>query len=133
VDSAEGLRELTSIATLPKADLRGYFPRETADTTNAGALDLLRQMLCFNPGDRISVQQALAHPYLQVCRVLLLLLLLLFSAILAEYKDLIQYAFTQAFHAHWSEPVCDRIFDFKFERSPSGTKKGGAALPDLEV
>jgi serine/threonine protein kinase len=33
---------------------------------NPLAIDLLSQMLCFDPAKRISCEQALNHPYLQV-------------------------------------------------------------------
>ncbi len=58
--------------------------------TNPVGLDLLLKMLTFNPDDRITVEEALAHPYL---------------------KD---------FHGHMSEPVARSLFDFHFERSPDG-------------
>ena len=48
------------------------------------------RMLKFHPDDRISVEDALAHPYL---------------------KD---------FHGQMSEPECDRLFDFDFERRLEG-------------
>ncbi|KUF96125.1 hypothetical protein AM588_10005974 [Phytophthora nicotianae] len=43
----------------PKRPLIEFFP-----DANPLAVDLLSQMLKFNPGERISVVQALAHPYL---------------------------------------------------------------------
>lgn len=46
-------------------------------------------MLKFVPGDRITVEAALSHPYL---------------------KD---------FHGQMAEPECDRLFDFTFEKHVS--------------
>ncbi|KAJ1459735.1 kinase-like domain-containing protein [Pelagophyceae sp. CCMP2097] len=60
-----------------------YFPRDTSAT----ALDLLAQMLVFDPDDRIKVDAALEHPYL------------------AEL------------HGQMVEPLCDDVFDFEFERA----------------
>jgi len=50
------------------------------------ALDLLQGMLCFDPARRISVEEALAHPYLQT------------------------------FHNPALEPVADEVFNFELER-----------------
>ncbi len=55
-------------------------------------------MLAFHPDDRISVQDALEHPYL---------------------KD---------FHASMSEPICPRVFDFDFERRGFGSPGGGNSM-----
>lgn len=59
-----------------------FFPPNTSSV----GLDLLLQMLQFHPDDRISVEEALAHPYL---------------------KD---------FHGQMSEPVAKSLFDFDFEK-----------------
>lgn len=58
--------------------------------TSPVAIDLLAKMLTFHPDDRVTVEQALAHPYL---------------------KD---------FHGQMSEPVARSRFDFDFERVGSG-------------
>ncbi|UIZ29666.1 hypothetical protein KXD40_003184 [Peronospora effusa] len=65
----------------PKRPLMEFFP-----DANPLAVDLLSQMLKFNPAERISVVQALAHPYL---------------AQLQNPTD---------------EPVCAEAFNFDFER-----------------
>lgn len=56
---------------------------------NPLALDLISSMLLFLPDDRVTVEEALAHPYL---------------------KD---------FHGQMEEPECESLFDFDFERSDS--------------
>lgn len=63
-----------------------FFPKGS----NPLALDLLRRMLHFHPDDRISVENALRHPYL---------------------KD---------FHGQMPEPDSRALFDFDFERTPGG-------------
>jgi serine/threonine protein kinase len=60
-----------------------FFPPNTSSV----GLDLLFQMLQFNPDDRISVENALAHPYL---------------------KD---------FHGQMPEPDARSLFDFQFEQT----------------
>merc|ERR1712130_120311 len=44
----------------PKKDLRMFFPN-----ANPLALDLLNKMLQFDPTRRITVEEALSHPYLE--------------------------------------------------------------------
>eukprot|EP00607_Mallomonas_marina_P010950 CAMPEP_0182424188 /NCGR_PEP_ID=MMETSP1167-20130531/10299_1 /TAXON_ID=2988 /ORGANISM="Mallomonas Sp, Strain CCMP3275" /LENGTH=341 /DNA_ID=CAMNT_0024603793 /DNA_START=124 /DNA_END=1149 /DNA_ORIENTATION=+ len=55
--------------------------------TSPLALDLISSMLQFHPDDRVTVEEALCHPYL---------------------KD---------FHGQMEEPECESLFDFDFERS----------------
>lgn len=86
VDSKEGLKEISRIEPHRPPPFHTWFP----PNTNPLALDLLEKMLKFNPDDRITVEAALAHPYL---------------------KD---------FHGQMAEPVCERLFDFDFERRSSG-------------
>jgi mitogen-activated protein kinase 7 len=45
----------------PRVPFATLFPQANPD-----AIDLLSQLLCFDPAKRISCEQALAHPYLQV-------------------------------------------------------------------
>lgn len=72
---------------------------------NAGpaALDFLRQLLQFAPEKRLTVEQALEHPYL---------------ALLHDPSD---------------EPVCDTPFDFSFEANPLTKEalKGASAFSVL--
>lgn len=50
---------LRSMPYMPPIDLGSTFP-----AAPPAAIDLLRAMLRFDPGDRIGVRAALAHPYL---------------------------------------------------------------------
>lgn len=51
----------------PKADPNGMLMKHqpSINLTSVIALDLLKKMLSFNPHQRITVEQVLAHPYLQ--------------------------------------------------------------------
>eukprot|EP01039_Chlorochromonas_danica_P000501 gene501-540_t len=60
--------------------------------TDSVGLDLMSKMLQFCPEDRITVEDALAHPYLK------------------------------AFHGQMSEPACRSLFDFDFERVDSNAE-----------
>ncbi|XP_075920587.1 mitogen-activated protein kinase 1-like [Petromyzon marinus] len=51
---------IQSLPGKPKVEWRKLYPSASAD-----ALDLLDKMLAFNPDQRISVEKALEHPYLQ--------------------------------------------------------------------
>lgn len=68
-----------------------HFAMNFPNGTSFLALDLIRQMLEFNPNDRITVEDALKHPYLK------------------NFHDLV------------SEPVCQNIFNFSFENSSSNS------------
>ncbi|KAJ7667897.1 WD40-repeat-containing domain protein, partial [Mycena polygramma] len=74
----------------PRVPFSTLFPH-----ANPLAIDLLSQMLCFDPAKRISCEQALAHPYLQV------------------------------WHDPADEPMCEAKFNFGFEEEDSieGMKK----------
>jgi serine/threonine protein kinase len=71
------------IRSLPKHEHVGF--RKLYPQANEQALDLIGQMLVFDPNRRITVEQALEHPYL---------------ASLHDVND---------------EPSCERQFDFDFE------------------
>jgi serine/threonine protein kinase len=71
---------------------------------NPLALDLLDKMLVFNPHKRISVDEALAHPYLKTL------------------------------HNVKSESECKRMFDFEFEKSANTSHvHTSARLPPLPL
>mmetsp|Transcript_29138 Transcript_29138/g.48988 ORF Transcript_29138/g.48988 Transcript_29138/m.48988 type:complete len:415 (+) Transcript_29138:129-1373(+) len=82
IDSKDGMLEISRIKTKPPPPFESLFPAGT----NPAALDLMSKMMRFSPDDRITVEDALAHPYL---------------------KD---------FHGQMAEPTCDRLFDFDFEK-----------------
>ena len=65
---------------MPKIPFDRLFPNANPD-----ALDLLDRMLAFDPTSRISVEQALEHPYLHI------------------------------WHDASDEPACPTTFDFHFE------------------
>ena len=65
---------------MKQKDFRQMFPKATDH-----ALDLLRKMLAFDPASRITVEEALEHPYLAV------------------------------WHDASDEPSCPATFDFSFE------------------
>lgn len=65
---------------MPKIAFQRLFPNSNPD-----ALDLLDRMLAFDPSSRISVEDALEHPYLQI------------------------------WHDASDEPTCPTTFDFRFE------------------
>uniref|UniRef100_A0A7S3JNM5 Mitogen-activated protein kinase n=1 Tax=Aureoumbra lagunensis TaxID=44058 RepID=A0A7S3JNM5_9STRA len=79
-----------------------YFPRDTSRT----ALDLLQKMLVFDPRARITVEQALEHPYLS------------------------------ELHGQMPEPLCDDIFCFDFEKNETrrgDCKASNDSLPKEEL
>ena len=53
------IQEVLSKPARPAVDLRIKFPHATPES-----IELLKHMLAFNPNDRISVTEALHHPYL---------------------------------------------------------------------
>ena len=80
-------------------EFKSYFPRDSSST----ALDLLQQMLVFDPAERASVEQCLEHPYL---------------------SDL---------HGQMPEPLCEDAFDFEFERPDASSEAKGEQLPREEL
>ncbi|KAK4535880.1 hypothetical protein CDCA_CDCA06G1905 [Cyanidium caldarium] len=82
IASDRAKRFMHSLPRRNRTPLEQLFPH----CENPLALDLLSRMLCFRPEERISVETALAHPYLEKC---------------ADIND---------------EPVCERAFDFSFEQ-----------------
>ncbi|KZT52671.1 kinase-like protein [Calocera cornea HHB12733] len=71
---------IRSLPIKPRIPFQSLYPH-----ANPLAIDLLAQMLCFDPAKRISCEKALEHPYLAV------------------------------WHDAADEPVCSQPFDFGFE------------------
>ncbi|KAJ7207878.1 kinase-like domain-containing protein [Mycena pura] len=84
VGSPRAQEYIRSLGIKPQVSSSTLFPQ-----ANPLAIDLLSQMLCFDPTKRISCEQALAHPYLEVWR------------------------------NPPGEPVCESKFDFSFEEENS--------------
>ena len=83
LESTSGMQKVVArVSNLPVPSFHSFFP----PNCNPLAIDLLSQMLKVHPDDRISVNEALEHPYL---------------------KD---------FHGQMSEPSSRTLFDFDFER-----------------
>jgi len=81
---------IRSLPIKPRVPFATLFPH-----ANPLAIDLLSQLLCFDPAKRISCEQALNHPYFQV------------------------------WHDPADEPICETKFDFGFEEEDTieGMKK----------
>jgi serine/threonine protein kinase len=56
----KGKKYLRSLPKIPKQSLKDMFPKASAD-----AIDLLEKLLSFDPEDRITVEDALKHPFLK--------------------------------------------------------------------
>lgn len=80
IASEKAKRYIRSLESRPRVPLQSLYPNASPD-----ALDFLDRLLQFAPEKRMTVEQALAHPYL---------------ALLHDPND---------------EPVCDSNFDFSFE------------------
>ena len=63
IRSEEALKFLTELPTYPRKPLSTAFP-----DASPKALDLLDKMLQFHPAKRISVDDAIAHPYFDSVR-----------------------------------------------------------------
>ncbi|KAL6011100.1 Mitogen-activated protein kinase 3 [Asimina triloba] len=83
IQNEEARRYIRSIPHHPRQPLKNVYPH-----MNPLAIDLVERMLTFNPTQRITVEEALAHPYL------------------AKLHDLAD------------EPVCTESFSFDFEQHP---------------
>ncbi len=74
------------MAYIKSLDVKSKIPfSQIYPDASEASLDLLEKMLTFNPKKRISVSDALAHPY-----------------------------FSQL-HCEEDEPICEKKFEFKFE------------------
>lgn len=80
IGSPRAQEYVRSLPFMPKIPFTQAFP-----DANPEALDLLEKMLTFDPADRITVDEALEHPYLRI------------------------------WHEPTDEPVCPEEFDFSFE------------------
>lgn len=80
IGSQRAQEYVRSLPYMPKIEFCKLFPN-----ANQQALDLLEKMLAFDPKDRITVEAALEHPYLQI------------------------------WHDPGDEPDCPTEFDFSFE------------------
>lgn len=82
IGSQRAQEYVRSLPFMPKVPFVRAFPN-----ANPLALDLLEKMLIFDPADRITVDEALDHPYLRI------------------------------WHDPAEEPVCPTEFDFSFEET----------------
>ena len=80
IGSPRAQEYVRNLGYMPKKPFPGLFPHANPD-----ALDLLDKMLAFDPSSRISVEQALEHPYLTI------------------------------WHDASDEPECPTTFNFDFE------------------
>jgi mitogen-activated protein kinase 1/3 len=81
IENTSALHSILQYAQKTPPDFQSLFPRDS----NPLAIDLIKRMLTFHPDDRITVEDALNHPYL---------------------KD---------FNGQLGEPLCPNRFDFSFE------------------
>jgi len=81
ISNEKALEYIKSLKKKPKVPFSKIYK-----DANPLALDLMEKMLTFNPNKRISVEEALAHPYLK------------------------------SLHNPKTEARCSRIFDFEFEK-----------------
>jgi len=81
---------LASVEACGRAHKPSNFAVNFPDNTNPSALDLMRKMLEFDPNSRITVEEALEHPFLR------------------------------GFHRQFQEPSSDTVFDYHFEKKENG-------------
>jgi serine/threonine protein kinase len=105
-----------------QGSIRKYFPK-----CSPTALDLLDRMLVFNPTDRITVEEALNHPFLaqlhnQVCCFLFVESYHTYSGppMLTLLNSLLQC----------DEPISSGLFNFDFEREALNS---GVDIPKEEL
>ncbi|KAG6860408.1 hypothetical protein C0995_011479 [Termitomyces sp. Mi166 len=84
ISSSRAQDYIRSLPYKPRIPFSTIFPDE-----NPLAIDLLSKMLCFDPAERISCEDALNHPYFSL------------------------------WHQPGNEPVCHKKFDFEFEEEDS--------------
>jgi len=82
IPNQSALQRILTYERHPAPDFASFFPR----SANPAAIDLLKQMLAFHPDDRITVIEAMKHPYLA------------------------------AFHGQMAEPEVPSLFNFNFEQ-----------------
>lgn len=87
VTSDKALRFMKSQPVKPKVPFSTLYPLAPEGSANPQALDLLDKMLHFNPSKRITINQALQHPYME------------------------------SLHNPDDEPECKEEFDFAFENA----------------
>ena len=86
VSNEKAAEYIRSLPKQPPVDFKTFFNAKCKTKPNPVAIDLLGKMLVFDPARRISVNDALEHPY---------------------FAHL---------HVPQEEPVCDHVFSFDWEK-----------------